>query len=153
MMETDIFEQIREDHRMVGDLIDQLMEQSHGEGRMAASQIADMLVPHAKAEEAGLYSALMEHDQARKQIEKALAEHQEIVQHINDLAQVSSGEEKDVRSHLKQLRNVIESHVRDEESKTFGFAQDLLSDQQIMDLSRRFPMDKQEFGRGFRLAA
>ncbi len=144
-METDIFAQIHEDHWRVGDFIRQWMEQGHGEGRTAADQISDLLFPHAKAEEIGLYAALREHEEARPHVAHAMEEHRVIEYEVRELVHATPGHQDQLRAQLEKVRELIRRHASAEESTTFALARELLSEDLIRDLGRRFPIDKERF--------
>ena len=106
-METDIFVQLHEDHWRVDDLIRQWMGQGHGEGRTTADQVSDLLFPHMKAEEIGLYAALREHEEARSQVAQAVEEHRVIEYQVRELVHVTPGHQEELRAHLK-LRSFLQ---------------------------------------------
>ncbi len=153
MIQMDIFEQIREDHLQVETLIHQWMEQGHGEGRTVADQLGDVFLPHAKAEEVTLHAALQEHEEARERVAQANEEHRIIEYQIRELRHAQPGHQKDLRSRLTELRDLIRSHVEDEEGRTFALARELLAEDRLKVLGSRFPIDKEAFREEYWLAA
>ncbi len=152
-MEMDVFEQIHEDHRRVDELIRQWMDQGHGEGRTAADQISDLLLPHAKAEEISLYALLREHEEARQHIVHAIAEHRVIEYQVRELVRITPGHQDDLRERLEEVRELIRRHVSSEEGTTFSLARDLLSEEVIRDLGQRFPINRERFREQYWMAA
>ncbi len=136
-----IFEAIRRDHEVQRDLLDRLVETSGdtADRRRYYERLKHQLIMHEKAEEREFYTHLMEHDLTQDKARHSVSEHHE----IDELLEKLDDTEMDVSSWLvyaKQLKELVEHHLDEEEQEVFQLAGKVLTEKQKTMLVK--PYDK-----------
>jgi hypothetical protein len=128
-----IFEVLKDDHKKVRNILEQLETTSvHAVSRRQAlvNKLWDELVPHERAEEKVLYDVLCEYDGVRETGRKAYEEHR-----VNEgmLRELSLMDPAGDRFHalLEILKENIEHHIEEEETKVFDEAKVILADEEV----------------------
>lgn len=102
------------------------------------------LMRHMKAEENVFYPALLEFDEARDAVLEAIEEH-----HVSDLV-LKELEQLDPTSDnceakLKVFIELINHHIKEEESVIFPLATKLLDEDELADLEEMFRVEEEYF--------
>lgn len=133
---TDIFAALREDHDKQRTLLSRLVE-THGdsEGRQELfARTRHELESHAKAEERNFYTPLMQSDLTQEKARHSIHEHEEIDEMIEALESLERSSPAWL-AKARELRELVEHHLDEEEQEVFQLAGKALSDQQKRDLA------------------
>ena len=144
MLETKIYDVLKEDHRLVADLLTKIVES--GEGQKADrrewfNRVYKELNAHSEAEEKVFYSALKEYDEARELIMEADQEHHvvaELMREINEL----KDEGEIFIAKVTVLKENVEHHVKEEESEIFDTAKKILETSTEAQMAKEFKTEK-----------
>ncbi|HWN07718.1 MAG TPA: hemerythrin domain-containing protein [Pyrinomonadaceae bacterium] len=126
----DAFELLKKDHRKVSQLFSEI-ESANGQAKAKLfSQLKSELDLHAHIEEAVLYPALENTDEAREITLEAYEEHKVVKDLLAELA--GAGEHNDEwDAKLTVLKENVEHHVEEEEGELFDKARKALGDERI----------------------
>jgi len=136
----DIYEELKKDHKKVKTLLDELIksEQTDDKTRSSVIQaIRDELIPHARAEEAILYNSLRESDKAGSLALHGYAEHMEAETLLRSLQMMDSVDLSWVGG-AKKLKEALEHHIQDEETRIFEASQKLFSVEEAEQMGAAF---------------
>lgn len=141
-MSKNIYEALRESHELQRTLCRRLLRASPESGRRASvlKELRIELAAHAAAEERFLYAPILMHDMGLNSSRHALAEHHEIDECVEDLAQA----DYEGGSWLAKARNLsheVHHHLREEERKFFQVSGKILTDAQKIALARKYESD------------
>jgi len=135
-----IYEELKKDHQAVLALLDRLIAEpgSTGESReLLVQQIRDELIPHARAEEAILYNAMREADQAKGTVAHAYREHVEAETLLRAL-QVADAADVTWTAGAQKLRDALAHHIAEEEGEVFAAAQRVFSQEEAAQMGQAF---------------
>jgi hemerythrin superfamily protein len=139
-----IYDLLKHDHRMVEGLIDAIRQVRDADRRKDICSLLRMeLMMHSKAEETVFYSPLQE--RAEELVEDSYDEHHKI-EHLLMKLQTSSAEKPEWMETLRELRDVIEHHVRQEEGELFRIARREFSEREAKELAFEFLEEKGKLG-------
>jgi hemerythrin superfamily protein len=141
----DIFSLIKQDHREVRRLLQQLREAQGSRDQCAQlfTHLRDELERHAHAEEQVFYPALQGVEATQEMMEEAREDHQLVAALLQELATTPPGSaEWDER--LQILEENVQEHVEEEESDIFDAARQLLSPEEATEFAERWQTAKQE---------
>lgn len=138
--DTTIYDQLHAEHEQVQALFEELMEAKGAASRARIfGKLSEELLRHARAEAKVLYKKLEdEGDEARFRALEGDEEH-EVVEDL--LARLSKDEDKGSDRWLaraKVLKEVVEHHVEEEESKMFKEARKALDKGEAKELNARY---------------
>lgn len=136
---TNIFEALRNDHDTQRTLLDQLVE-THGdsEGRRELfARVRQELQNHAKAEERNFYTPLLKSDLTQDKARHSIHEHEEIDELIEALESLERSSPAWL-AKARDLREMVEHHLDEEEQEVFQLAGRALDDQQKRELAQQF---------------
>lgn len=142
----DIYTYIRQDHRNIAGLMDELLSINlPAVQERIFRKIRKELILHTEAEEQTFYKAL--HDAAERadtedRIAHARDDHDEIRELMNFLTHESVGTLRWMEK-FGELKHAVSHHVKEEEVEIFGRARRLLSDDEAKHLARDMAMAKQ----------
>ncbi len=126
----DILDVIKQEHREVRELIDQIEPCEPGDEqlRQIAAEMSEKLTMHALNEEKLFYPRLRdgaEDEDERVDVFEAYTEH-DVMKHL--IALVNSGRKPDekFKAELQVLGESVKHHVQEEESKIFKMAKELM---------------------------
>lgn len=135
-----IYDVLKKDHQKVLALLDQLIA-SESAGPEAwgnlVQQIRDELIPHARAEEAILYNSMRDLDQAKDVVAHAYGEHVEAETVLRSL-QVSEAANVTWVAAARKLRDSLQHHIVEEETKVFAAAQRVFSNEEATVMADAF---------------
>lgn len=145
-----IYEELKTDHKKVLGLLDQLVAAEQADLKMKkklVQQIADELIPHARAEEAVLYNSIREVPGGSDVIGHAYREHMEAETILRSL-QVAEAVNFDWVNGAKSLKKALSHHIDDEEGKVFTAAKQMFSNEEAVAMAEVFtklkPMIKKQ---------
>ena len=144
--DMDILTKLKKEHREVQLLLDQLVDsESAAERKSLLKQIKAALVPHSRAEEKVVYDsvrALKDRD-ARQDGEEGYLEHS-LADRILATLGKSSGGSVEFAAAAKVLRELINHHIREEESNIWSNVKDNFSDEEREQMNRDFEAAKKK---------
>ena len=143
----DILSVIKEEHRQVGSMLDEVKKLDPDEDRLAelARQIEAALTVHATLEERLFYSQLKnraEDQDDKVDVFEAYTEH-DVVKHLIALLQSQRRRDERFKAELQVLGESVKHHVAEEESTVFGLARGLLSREELDELGDKWQRAKE----------
>lgn len=139
---------LKRDHQNVGVMLDEVAQCPTDDGRMdaLAREIESALTVHATLEEKLFYPALR--DRAKEVEEKvevfeAYTEH-DVIKHIIGLLRTEGRRDEAFQAELRVLAENVKHHVKEEESKIFALAKELLGKEQLEELGTSMELLKGE---------
>ncbi len=142
-----IVDHIKKDHRKTSEEIMELEKRTRGR---RDDSLDPVFVPmkkdlfgHMAAEEKLLYPLLDQ--EMRQQMQDARREHEEIRKRLEHLTAGGSMPEDEWARHLQMMKQGIEHHVQDEESKILPAAQRIVGDQRLRELGTEFTRMEEQY--------
>jgi len=132
-MET-IYDILTKEHDQILDLFEKAISEGSKETFL---KIKDELDPHLQGEEKLLYPVLKEKEKARESVLEGYEEHC-IAEML--LLKLESMDEKEERWHakIKVLKEIIESHVEDEQNEMFEISRTVLSQEKAEEIAQKY---------------
>lgn len=141
-----IYDALSKDHREFERLLDQLLQASKS-GNESWKPILDTLrrgvVAHAHAEEAVLYNAMREADQAKGLVMHSYGEHAKAETEMRTLG-AAKAVDANWTSLVEKLRKDLLHHIQEEESRVFAAARQVFSQEEAVQLGVAFERMKAE---------
>lgn len=135
---TDVVDLIKLQHRQIDDLLEQTQKAEPDQIATLLQQVAELLVPHSKAEEAFVYPAIQEYDrQEADEAHDAVAEHH----HVEELMEQLLADDPSAPGFdgkLAALIGELRHHVEEEESELLPVLSERASDEERAELGTRF---------------
>src|SRR5690348_129857 len=144
--EMDILTKLKKEHREVQLLLDQLVDaDSATERKSLLKKIKSALVPHSRAEEKVVYDAIraLKDKDARQDGEEGYLEHSLADRMLATLGKASATS-VEFAAAGKVLRELINHHIREEESNIWSDVKDHFSDEERMQMNRDFEAAKKK---------
>lgn len=141
------FDLLKEDHKKVSGLFDQLTETTERASKTRDDLFAKLkseLDVHTQVEEEIFYPVLKQEDETRDITLEAFEEHRVVKRLLKELDVAEKGTEQ-WTAKLTVLKENVEHHVEEEEGDMFKKARKVLSDEQAEDLGNRMAAAKQRF--------
>jgi iron-sulfur cluster repair protein YtfE (RIC family) len=139
-----VFELLKQDHQKVSGIFQRIEAASAtAERQQLFVQLKQELDLHAQVEETILYPALKQAEETRNITLEAYEEHQEVKDLLAEIQQTPPDDEE-WTALVMELRESVEHHVEEEESEMFAQARDVLSEQQIDEISQRVEAAKRQ---------
>lgn len=143
----DAFNLLKEDHRKVEQLFEQL-ESSRGQAKLRVfEQIKMELDLHTHIEEKIFYPALEKPRQTHDLTLEAYEEHDVVKKLLKEMSKAKSATEE-WQAQAKVLQENVEHHVEEEENELFPKAQSALSEEQIEELGEEMAAEKNRKQKG-----
>jgi hemerythrin superfamily protein len=137
---NDIFSIIKQDHVEFLKTLNRMGTTSDSRTRgQEFALLRQSLLPHAKAEEVILYSVIQDQNTRLK----AEEEHHVMERIIIDMKNIQLSDER-WAAKLSVLKDILDHHLRDEESAIFKMAKDRVSKGQALEMAEKFQAMKQE---------
>jgi len=139
--EMDILDTLAEEHEVVAGLLQDLVDgKSTAQRASTLKQIKKNLVPHARAEEAVLYNAIIrvKNKEAKKDGEEGFIEHRLVDFLLRTLSGMRDKMSPRFGAAAKVLKEIITHHVREEESDLFSDARDNFSSDQRVRMNQSY---------------
>lgn len=141
---NDFFQMLKKDHVEVKGILGQLVETKESKKREELFQkLREELVPHMKAEESIFYPPLMAKKDAREDAMEGIEEHHVSDLVLKELEKMPKGEEK-WGAKMGVFKELVEHHIKDEESKVFKSAQKVLEPDEFQTIMHNFDQEKQK---------
>jgi hemerythrin superfamily protein len=135
----DIYNYLKKDHRLVADMMEQVVaSQDPNERQALFEKISMELTLHADTEEKTFYKAVEDATRARavgEQMEHAHEEHDEIREYLAKLASMPVAEESWIET-FGEFKHSVTHHVEEEEGDVFEKARKYLDHDEAMQLAR-----------------
>jgi hemerythrin-like domain-containing protein len=145
--QADLLDTLKEEHEEVSALLRKLVDSDNARERKSlVSQIKAALVPHVKAEQKVLYDAIiaLRDKDAQKDGEEGYIEHALASKTLSDLEKISDAGSPEFLATAKVLRELVEHHVKEEESNVWSDARENFSAEQRQDMNSRYLSEKRK---------
>ena len=135
-MRTDAIEMLKEDHRIVRELFEELEELSDDAPRQPVfDRLRDELLAHAFVEETVFYTALTQFDSLADLLDDSFEDHREMKDVLLEIEEVGVGSDEFL-DQIEDLRDLVEEHVDIEEAELFPYARDVLPEDEYARLGQ-----------------
>jgi len=144
--DMDILTKLKKEHREVQLLLDQLVDaDSAAERKTLLKKIKAALVPHSRAEEKVVYDAVraLKDRDAKQDGEEGYLEHGLADRMLAVLGKASAAS-IEFAAAAKVLRELLNHHIREEESNIWSDVKDNFSDEQREQMNREFEAAKKK---------
>jgi len=141
---NEFFQMLKKDHVEFKGILGQLVETKEPKKREDLFHTLKIaLVPHMKAEESAFYQPLLAKKEAREDALEGVEEHHvsEIV--LKELEKMPKGEDQ-WAAKMSVFKELVEHHIKDEESKVFKSAEKALDQDEIQNIMKKFDEEKQK---------
>ena len=145
--EADILDKLEKDHEEVEELLKKLVDsQSAPERKSLLRQIKLALVPHVRAEEKIVYDAVIALRGKEHAIngEEGYLEHGLADRMLATLGKITGATSPEFSAAAKVLKELVHHHVQEEESNVWSDVRDNFSEEQRLDMGRRFEAAKKK---------
>ncbi len=134
---------IKDDHKELEAVFKKLENAEPSERKALLRQVAELLIPHSKAEEKVVYPAIKAAapDEA-SDVDDGLAEHHHVEETLNELME-SDPQAPGVDGLIAAMIGEVRHHVEEEEQEILPKFSDAASSQQLSELGERFTDAKQ----------
>lgn len=140
---ADVIELIEQDHRAVEQVFDQLQRGS-GERRRLVTQLEQLLLPHAKAEEQAVYPTMQQADLESFDRAEADEEHLE-AEDLLTVLKTQLDDDAAFQTTLGRLVQAVHHHVEEEEQEALPELRRKTDAQTLQKLGERFEQAKAGF--------
>lgn len=141
---NEFFQMLKKDHVELKGILGQLVEAKEPKKREELFQkLREELVPHMKAEESIFYPPLMKKKEAREDAMEGVEEHHVSDLVLKELEKMPKGEEK-WGAKMGVFKELVEHHIKDEESKVFKSAEKALDPDEFQAIMAKFDQEKQK---------
>jgi hemerythrin-like domain-containing protein len=137
----DILDTLKEEHDQVAELLGRLVENENATTRRSLlKQIKAALVPHLRAEEKTVYDPILavKGKQERQDGEEGYLEHNMADKMLDRLGKMDKPNSPEFSAGAKVLKELVEHHVEEEEKNIWRDVREHFSDEERMDMNRRF---------------
>jgi iron-sulfur cluster repair protein YtfE (RIC family) len=145
--QVDLLDTLKEEHEMVQDMLKRLVDSDKpAERKSLLKQIKANLVPHVRAEEKVLYDAVLAlKDKAAKQDgEEGYIEHSLADKTLAKLEKITNAMSPEFGAAAKVLKELVEHHVREEESNVWSDAKENFSSDERKLMNQRYLAEKKK---------
>ncbi|MBW7849750.1 MAG: hemerythrin domain-containing protein [Rhodospirillales bacterium] len=140
----DIFEVLHQDHETARGLFTKIEGAGGKQEREGLFQeLKDELLAHSHAEERVFYSQLKGSPDARKKVEEGIHEHHEVEELLEKMASMDAGSQEWL-SRVRELKEMVEHHVQEEEGEVFTKARSILPGRQVEEMAGQMQRAKKE---------
>ena len=139
--EVDILDTLAEEHEVVAALLQELVDgKSSAQRTSTLKQIKKNLVPHAKAEEGVLYSAIIrvKNKDTQTNGEEGFIEHNLIDVTLKTLSGMRDKMSPRFGAAAKVLKEIVTHHVREEENNVWSDAKENFTAEQRQKMNRAY---------------
>ena len=127
-----MFELLKQDHRRVSQIINEMMKSSGTDREDLLDELTDELDEHMDIEETYLYPKLETIVETKDIIRDSYEEHKMVKNQLAKLQEIPVDEEE-WDNTLQAMKENIDRHIKQEETNTFPLAQKLLNKQQLQE--------------------
>ena len=125
--QADLLDTLKEEHELVAGLLKKLVESERApERKSLVRQIKENLIPHLRAEQKVLYDAIiaLKDKSAQQDGEEGYIEHALADKTLSKLEGISNATSPEFGAMAKVLKELVEHHVKEEESNVWSDARD-----------------------------
>jgi len=140
------FQMLKKDHEDVKNILGQLKETKESAPKKREDlfqKLREELVPHMKAEESTFYPPLLAKKEAREDAMEGIEEHHVSELVLKELEKMPKDEEK-WGAKVGVFKELVEHHIKDEESKLFKSAEKALDQDAFKKIMKQFEQEKQK---------
>lgn len=143
---NEFFQMLKKDHKEVKDILTQLEETENKSKKRDElfQKLKEELVPHMKAEEIAFYKPMLAKKEARKVTLEGGEEHHVSDMVFKELEKMSKGQDQ-WAAKLSVFKELMEHHIKEEESTIFKTAKKVLSQTKFQSILKQFVEEKQKF--------
>jgi hemerythrin superfamily protein len=137
---------LKEDHKEVSDLLDQMVETTERAAKKRQQlfdQMKTALMAHSHAEDAVFYQPLLKEGDDPDALLEAEVEHQVVERLLMDIEQTDPTDEKWL-AKVTVLQELIDHHVEEEESEIFKAARKTFDKKQLDAMGEAFEAAKEQ---------
>lgn len=145
--QVDLLDTLKEEHEMVQDMLKRLVDADRpAERKSLLKQIKANLVPHVRAEEKVLYDAVLalKDKAARQDGEEGYIEHSLADKTLARLEKITNAMSPEFGAAAKVLKELVEHHVREEESNVWSDARENFSSDERKLMNQRYLAEKKK---------
>lgn len=145
--QADLLDTLKEEHELVSGLLKKLVESGRAnERRSLVQQIKANLVPHVRAEQKILYNAIiaLKDKGAQQDGEEGYIEHALADKTLSSLEKIENAMSPEFSATAKVLKELVEHHVKEEESNVWSDARKNFSAKQRQEMNKRYMAEKQK---------
>jgi hemerythrin superfamily protein len=131
--DTDLLDTLKKEHDEVKSLLSDLQEaETSAQRKSLVKKIKVALVPHTKAEEKVLYDAVIAVRDKEVQVDghEGYIEHELASKTLQKLGAIENTTSPEHKAAAKVLKELVEHHIKEEESNVWDDAKDHFSDNQ-----------------------
>jgi len=143
---NEFFQMLKKDHEEVKGILGKLKETKESEPKKREEVFLKLrieLVPHMKAEESVFYPPLMAKKESREDALEGVEEHHVSEMVLQELETTQKGE--DIwGAKMAVFKELVEHHIKDEESKVFKSAEKALTRDDFEKIMKQFEQEKQK---------
>lgn len=146
-MAEGILQDLHNDHQEVSGLIEKIMNTEESSERSTVfKEMMSMLLAHSHAEQQVLYKKMEKSDdeKARKFALEGTNEHQIVEQQLQQMAKARNKATEQWTAQLTVLRELVNHHVKEEESTGFSCARSEFDKEQLEKMGPQFQRQKQK---------
>lgn len=146
---NELFKEIRKDHQEVKGIFDKIEKAGDGASKKRDElfmQLHEEIVPHMKAEEHVFYPLLKEKKESREDALESVEEHHVTEMVLKELEKMPR-EKDEWKAKFMVFKELVEHHVKEEESKIFKDAGKVLNRDQLHEIFEQFQQEKQRIKR------
>jgi iron-sulfur cluster repair protein YtfE (RIC family) len=143
----DLLKTLKEEHDQLKALLEELEDAtSTAQRRTLVNKIKHALVPHAKAEEKVLYTAIIGLKDKEAQIDghEGNIEHDLAAKTLQKLAGITNAGSSEHKATSKVLHELLTHHIQEEESNVWGDAKKYFTEADRMKMNQRYLAAKQQ---------
>jgi hemerythrin-like domain-containing protein len=143
---NEFFQMLKKDHEEVKGILGKLKETKESELKKREEVFLKLrieLVPHMKAEESVFYPPLTAKKESREDALEGVEEHHVSEMVLKELETTQKGE--DIwGAKMAVFKELVEHHIKDEESKVFKSAEKALTQDDFEKIMKQFEQEKQK---------
>jgi len=146
------FQMLKKDHEEVKNILSQLVETKESAPRKREELFQKLrveLVPHMKAEESTFYPPLLAKKESREDAMEGVEEHHVSEMVLKELETMQKGEDQ-WGAKMTVFKELVEHHIKDEQSKVFKSAEKALSNDEFQNIMKQFEQEKQAIKKNLR---
>ena len=149
---NEFFQMLKKDHETVKEILGQLVEAKETAPKKREELFQKLrmeLVPHMKAEESVFYPPLVAKEASRDDAMEGVEEHHVSEMVLKELETMPKGEDR-WGAKMTVFKELVEHHIKDEQSKVFKSAEEALSSEELQYIMKQFEQEKQAFKKTLR---
>ena len=147
---NEFFQLLKKDHVELKGILGKLVEIKESKKREEMFHTLRIaLVPHMKAEESAFYAPLSAKKEAQEDAMEGLEEHHVSEMVLKELEKMPKDEDH-WGPKLKVFKELVEHHIKEEESTIFKSAEKALEKNEIEDIMKKFEKEKEKIKKGLK---